>query len=214
MKIISFEGIEGVGKSTQIKLLTNHFQSTGISYEQFREPGSSDAGEKIRELLLDKSLQLSSSAELLLMFAARSELINQKINNSSAEFVILDRYFHASVAYQGYGRGINLDSIYQLIEITECPTPSLTIILDIDVETGFKRKAADAKDRIESSGDAFFQKVRAGYLEIAKDNDYVKVIDADNEPEIIHEQIISLVSEILLVNILGLTICIKFLTNY
>ena len=111
--------------------------------------------------------------------------------------MILDRYFHASVAYQGYGRGINLDSIYQLIEITECPTPSLTIILDIDVETGFKRKAADAKDRIESSGDAFFQKVRAGYLEIAKDNDYVKVIDADNEPEIIHEQIISLVSEIL-----------------
>ena len=74
MKIISFEGIEGVGKSTQIKLLTNHFQSTGISYEQFREPGSSDAGEKIRELLLDKSLQLSSSTELLLMFAARTEL--------------------------------------------------------------------------------------------------------------------------------------------
>ena len=65
MKIISFEGIEGVGKSTQIKLLTNYFQSTEISYEQFREPGSSDAGEKIRELLLDKSLQLSSSTELI-----------------------------------------------------------------------------------------------------------------------------------------------------
>ena len=196
MKIISFEGIEGVGKSTQIKLLTNHFQSTGISYEQFREPGSSDAGEKIRELLLDKSLQLSSSTELLLMFAARSELINQKINNSSAEFVILDRYFHASVAYQGYGRGINLDSVYQLIEIIECPTPSLTIILDIDVETGFKRKAADKKDRIESAGDDFFEKVRAGYLEIAKDHDYIKVVDADDDPEVIHQKIISLVEEI------------------
>ena len=134
MKIISFEGIEGVGKSTQIKLLTDHFQSNGTSYEQFREPGSSNAGEKIRELLLDKSLQLSSTTELLLMFAARSELINQKINNSLADFVILDRYFHASVAYQGYGRGINVDSINQLIGITECPTPSLTIILDIDVK--------------------------------------------------------------------------------
>ena len=130
------------------------------------------------------------------MFAARSELINQKINNSSAEFVILDRYFHASVAYQGYGRGIYLDSIYQLIEITECPTPSLTIILDIDVETGFKRKAADKKDRIESAGDDFFEKVRAGYLEIAKDHDYIKVVDADDDPEAIHQKIISLIEEI------------------
>ena len=134
------------------------------------------------------------------MFAARSELINQKINNSSAEFVILDRYFHASVAYQGYGRGINLDSIYQLIKITECPTPSLTIILDIDVETGFKRKAADTKDRIESAGDDFFEKVRAGYLEIAKDHDYIKVVDADDDPEAIHQKIISLIEGLIMIS--------------
>ena len=198
MKIISFEGIEGVGKSTQIKLLTNHFQSTGISYEQFREPGSSDAGEKIRELLLDKSLQLSSSTELLLMFAARSELINQKINNSSAEFVILDRYFHASVAYQGYGRGIDLDFINSLINFIDCPKPDLTFILDNSVENSFNRKSSDVKDRIERSGESFFNKVRDGYLAIASENkDYIKVIDASNDIDTINKSIINSVLEIL-----------------
>jgi len=198
MKIISFEGIEGVGKSTQIKLLTNHFQSTGISYEQFREPGSSDAGEKIRELLLDKSLQLSSSTELLLMFAARTELINQKIKNSSAEFVILDRYFHASVAYQGYGRGIDLDFINSLINFIDCPKPDLTFILDNSVENSFNRKSSDVKDRIERSGESFFNKVRDGYLSIASDNkDYIKVIDASMDIDSINKSIINSVLEIL-----------------
>lgn len=130
------------------------------------------------------------------MFSARSELIKNLESSNQHDVILFDRFYHASVAYQGYGRGINLDSIYQLIEITECPTPSLTIILDIDVETGFKRKAADTKDRIESAGDDFFEKVRAGYLEIAKDHDYIKVVDADDDPEAIHQKIISLIEEI------------------
>ena len=132
-----------------------------------REPGSTPGGEMIRKVLLSNEITLSSMTELLLMFSARAEMVNNLITKSDSEFIVLDRYFHASLAYQGYGRGISLDKIYNLIKVTECPEPNLTIVLDIEPSKGFERKRHDEKDRIENSGNNFFTKVKNGYVALA-----------------------------------------------
>ena len=170
MKILSFEGIEGVGKSTQINLLKDFLEKNKYTVEVLREPGSTLTGENIRNILLDKDTDISDKTELLLMFAARSELISKKINSLSCDYLLLDRFFDASLAYQGYGRNLPLSLIKDLISFTGCPMPELTILIDISVEEAFARKINDQKDRIESSGIEFFNNVRNGYLEIAKNN--------------------------------------------
>ena len=104
MKLITFEGIEGVGKSTQINNILSWLKENGNSVKLLREPGSTNFGEKIRELLLSKDSEIDSHTELLLMFAARAEMINQHLINASEDFILCDRYYHASIAYQGYGR--------------------------------------------------------------------------------------------------------------
>ncbi len=196
--IISFEGIEGVGKSTQIELLSSWLNKKGISVDVYREPGSTNASEKIRDILLSNDINLSYESELLLMFAARAQLVNEKIINNSNNVFLFDRYYDASIAYQGYGRGLPLEFIEKLVKFTNCPEPKLTILLDLGVERGFERKSADVKDRIESAGVNFFNKVRGGYLSIAEANpDRVKVVDADQDPFVIHEQITTFVSKII-----------------
>ena len=196
MKIISFEGIEGAGKTTQINLLKDHLDSNNITYTLLREPGSTPGGEMIRKVLLSNEITLSSMTELLLMFSARAEMVNNLITKSDSEFIVLDRYFHASLAYQGYGRGISLDKIYNLIKVTECPEPNLTIVLDIEPSKGFERKRHDEKDRIENSGNNFFTKVRNGYVALADRYDYIKIIDALQTEKNIHNQIVDLVNSI------------------
>ena len=103
------------------------------------------------------------------MFAARSEMIKDHLMDSKEDFILCDRYYHASIAYQGYGRNLSLDLIDLLIEEYNCPTPDLTIIYDLDVKAGFERKANDVIDRIESSGMKFFEDVRKGYQQLAKE---------------------------------------------
>ena len=192
MKIISFEGIEGVGKSTQIKLLKDFLESKNYTVEVSREPGSTSAGEKIRDILLDNKNILANETELLLMFSARSELVNKIILNNQSDYLLLDRFFDASMAYQGYGRELSKEFINSLISFIHCPIPDHTFLLDISVEEGFDRKHNDPKDRIESAGIDFFNKVRAGYLEIASDNkDRFIVIDANSDIDSIHNNIIS-----------------------
>ena len=191
MKIISFEGIEGVGKSTQIELLKKFLEKNSKSVEVFREPGSTLSGEKIRDILLDDQYELSSKTELLLMFSARSELVNKKINNSTADYLLLDRFFDASLAYQGYGRNLSIELINKLVDFIECPSPDLSFLIDISVEEGFARKINDKIDRIESSGYDFFNKVRNGYLEIAKNNeDRFIIINGSKTVDEIHNNII------------------------
>jgi len=198
MKIITFEGIEGVGKSTQINLLKDYIESRGLSASIFREPGSTVIGENIRSILLDSKENLSKESELLLMFAARAQLISEKVKISNTDFILFDRFYDASVAYQGYGRGLSVDFINNLISFINCPQPDLTFLLDISVENGFKRKIDDVKDRIESSGDEFFENVRQGYLEIAKSQpERIKVIDAMGSIEDINKEIIKEVSKLL-----------------
>ena len=195
MKIISFEGIEGVGKSTQIKMLDEYLKSKGLSTEILREPGSTVIGEKIRDILLNSDEDLSSETELLLMFSARAQLIKEKIINSSNDFILFDRFFDASSAYQGYGRGLSLELINNLIEFTKCPIPDITFLLDISVDEGFKRKTNDTKDRIESSGDTFFENVRQGYLDLSKNNNRIKVLDAQKPINDLHQEIITITNQ-------------------
>ena len=195
MKIISFDGIEGVGKSTQIKMLDEHLKSKGLSTEILREPGSTVIGEKIRDILLNSDEDLSSETELLLMFSARAQLIKEKIINSSNDFILFDRFFDASSAYQGYGRGLSLKLINNLIEFTKCPIPDITFLLDISVDEGFKRKTNDTKDRIESSGNTFFENVRQGYLDLSKNNNRIKVLDAQKPINDLHQEIVTITNQ-------------------
>ncbi|MDA9041401.1 dTMP kinase [Gammaproteobacteria bacterium] len=198
MKIFSFEGIEGVGKSTQINLLKEYLETNGYSTEILREPGSTITGESIRSILLDSKENLSSESELLLMFAARAQLISEKVNSSNSDIILFDRFYDASLAYQGFGRNLPIDFIQSLITFINCPEPRLTFLLDISVQDGFERKVNDVKDRIESAGSEFFQKVREGYLEIAKNNqNRIKVIDAMQSIDDINKSIIDHVKPLL-----------------
>jgi dTMP kinase len=198
VKIFSFEGIEGVGKSTQINLLKDYLEINGYSTEILREPGSTITGESIRSILLDSKENLSSESELLLMFAARAQLISEKVNNSNSDIILFDRFYDASLAYQGFGRNLSIDFIQSLIGFINCPEPRLTFLLDISVQDGFERKVNDVKDRIESAGNEFFQKVREGYLDIAKNNqNRIKVIDAMQSIDDINKSIIDHVKPLL-----------------
>ena len=196
MKIISFEGIEGVGKSTQINLLYEYLSQTGKSVKKYREPGSTDASEKIRDILLDSSLTLSSQTELLLMYASRSELVAREIKSSKYDYILLDRYFDASMAYQGFGRNLDKEFINLLKSYINAPDPDLTILLDIDPVKGFERKAGVPMDRIESSGLKFFNDVRNGYLELSKEFSRIKCIDAEKDAKTIGAEVIKLVNSL------------------
>ena len=196
MKLITFEGIEGVGKSTQINLVLDWLKNKGFSTKLLREPGSTNFGEEIREILLSKESNISAYTELLLMFAARSEMIKEHLIDSKEDFILCDRYYHASIAYQGFGRKLSLDLINILIKGINCPTPDLTIIYDLDVKTGFERKANDDIDRIESSGINFFEDVRKGYKQLAKDRTEVEILDASEPIELITQKTQDLVERL------------------
>ena len=196
MRLITFEGIEGVGKSTQISLIIDWLKAKGFTTKLLREPGSTDFGEKIRELLLSKESNISFNTELLLMFAARSEMIKEHLIDSNEDFVLCDRFYHASIAYQGYGRKISLELINYLIEGINCPTPDLTIIYDLDIKLGFERKANDVIDRIESSGIDFFEDVRKGYQYLADENNEVEILDASQSIELLSKQTKALIERL------------------
>tara|TARA_B100001769_G_scaffold264126_1_gene248043 strand:+ start:283 stop:882 length:600 start_codon:yes stop_codon:yes gene_type:complete len=198
MKLISFEGIEGVGKSTQITLIQEWLKTKGLSSKLIREPGSTEFGEKIRDLLLSNDSDISAHTELLLMFAARAEMVNEHMINSKEDIILCDRYFHASIAYQGYGRKLSLELIENLIQNINCPIPDLTIIYDLDVRLGFKRKANDDIDRIESAGENFFEDVRKGYQQIAKDREEVVILDASQAIDVLNQQTKELIKPLIL----------------
>jgi dTMP kinase len=197
MKLITFEGIEGVGKSTQINLIHDWLLSLNYTVKLLREPGSTAFGEEIRNLLLSNDSDINYYTELLLMFAARKQMITEHFVNAKEDFILCDRYYHASIAYQGYGRKLPLNFIDSLVDGLACPKPDLTIIYDLDVKLGFLRKSKDIIDRIESSGNAFFEDVRAGYIEMSKTHDEVNIINADNSFKNIHKQSKNLIKKLI-----------------
>ena len=169
-KLITFEGIDGSGKSTQIQLLQQAFDKLGIVYNIFREPSGTDLSEKIRDILLDKNnFDLNSKAESLLFAAARAQLTTEQIKPAIArgEYVICDRFTDSTIAYQGFGRGLNINILHKINEIaTDGLIPDITFILDISPENSLHRMKSATPDRMESSGIEFFQKIRQGYYQI------------------------------------------------
>ena len=174
-KFITVEGTEGAGKSTNHTHIENFLQAQNISYITTREPGGTPVAEKIRELLLDKSnIGLCDDAELLLMFAARSQHLHELIIPALKEgqWVISDRFTDASYAYQGGGRGLSWDRISQLEQWVQSDmSPEATILLDVPVEIGMQRvKDRGETDRFEEEQLSFFQRIREAYHRLAKEN--------------------------------------------
>ena len=173
-RFISFEGIDGSGKSTQIKLLTDWLDKKNIEFIVVREPGSSKISENIRDILLDKkNTNLSSEAESFLFLSARSQLVHEIIKPALAlnKYVICDRFIHSTVAYQGYGRGLNIDLLNSMNDLAlNSISLKHTFLLDIDVKDALKRRIFIEEDRMEKSGKNFMHKVRLGYLELQKRN--------------------------------------------
>ena len=183
-KFISIEGIEGVGKSTNIKFIASLIEKHGHNVIVTREPGGTIMAEKIRSLLLQHDDEhIPDIAELLLFFAARSFHLNNLIKKSLEDgaWVICDRFSDATKAYQGWGRGLNMDMINNVSEwVNDGLQPHLTLILDAPVDVALERiQKREDKDRMESEASSFFENVRAGYLEIAsKEPDRCHVINA------------------------------------
>ena len=195
---ITFEGGDGCGKTTQIKLLDEYLQSKGYKTLLTREPGSKGLGIKLREILLNYDGEVSPVCESFLFLADRAQHVDCIIKPALEEGVIVlcDRHTDSTVAYQGYGRGLDLEQIHDLNKIaTSGLKPDLTIVLDVDVETSQKRVGTE-KDRMESSGIEFFERVRKGFLEIAKQEpERVKVVDSKQSIEDIHKQILELIKK-------------------
>jgi dTMP kinase len=190
-RFITFEGIDGAGKSTQHAWLVDHLRRQGKTVVATREPGGTPLGEKLRALLLADPMHLETEA--LLMFAARREHVAQVIEPALArgEWVVCDRFVDASFAYQGGGRGLDLEKLQQLSTwVLGELRPDLTLIFDAPVEVAQKRlHAATANpDRFEQEQAAFFERVRAAYLRIANENPQrVRLIDATQTPENINK---------------------------
>ena len=211
-QFITLEGLDGCGKSTQLEMLGDYLRSQGRAVILTREPGGTKVGQKIREVLLNVSQEaITPLTELSLMFAARSQHIEQVILPAlqRGELVVCDRFTDSSVAYQGYGRGVPLDTI-RTLERLLCPgvRPDLTLLLDIDAATSIERtgvrnrKAHQPDTRFEQEGQLFFERVREGYLAIARQEPQrIRIIDGGGSIEQLHVAVCAAVDEFLRISL-------------
>ena len=203
-RIISFEGIEGSGKSTQIKLAKTYLESVGKKVSLFREPGSTHFSEGLREVMLGQKEKVSPLAQALLFACARAQLLEEKIwplLNDTQNVIILDRYIDSSLAYQGSAAGLGMQTILDIH--THAPLnllPNKTLYLRIDQETSFARQAkrGQEKDYFESQKSDFYQKLIDGYeLAASTFTQRVKTIDAQLSESEVHNQIRAVLDEVL-----------------
>lgn len=203
--LITFEGIDGAGKSTQVMKLKRYLQERGREVLALREPGGTPVAEEIRELLLESRNDITPVGELLLFAASRAELVQQVIRPAleNGNDVILDRFYDSTTAYQGYGRGLDLDMLAEINRIASCSlVPDVTFYLDLTPEDALMRKFSEKSlplafeseelDRMENSGLDFYRRVREGYHKIGGENpNRIVIIDALLSPSEIHRKIIS-----------------------
>ena len=184
-KFITLEGTEGVGKTTNLQLISEEVARAGHAVITTREPGGTPLAEEIRELLLAvRQEAVAETTELLLMFAARAQHLDMVINPAlaSGQWVVCDRFTDATFAYQGGGRGLDRDVIQTLEGIVQHGLqPDLTIYLDVSVEIAARRIAERNHDRFEREQVAFFERVRTAYLERASSQPRIRVVDAGVE---------------------------------
>ncbi|MDH3890347.1 MAG: dTMP kinase [candidate division Zixibacteria bacterium] len=178
---LTFEGIDGCGKTTQAMMAYQYLKSHGYRVKLLREPGSTATAERIRDLLLDKEGLVAPVTELFLYEAARAELCHREIRPllASGYTVLCDRFYDSTTAYQGYGRKLDIRMVRSINRFAVGDLkPDLTFLLDLDLRTALSRRTG-RPDRLESQSKAFFTRVRAGFLELArKERPRVKVIDA------------------------------------
>ena len=189
---ISFEGIDGCGKSTQVKMLMNRFELDGIDSLLVREPGGTQISEEIREVLLkNRNENMAERTEALLMTASRAQLTHDVIIPSldSGLIVIADRFKDSTLAYQGGGRGLDINYLVQLNDFATFELdPDITFFIDVTADEGHKRLNSKHSDRIEGAGKIFQEKVREQYLKLARIySDRFIVLDGKKTPEEIHQ---------------------------
>lgn len=193
---ITFEGADGCGKTTQLNLLKEYLEKNGHEVVYTREPGGKGLGEKIREILLNYDGEVSNRCESFLFLADRAQNIDIIVKPAmeSGKIVLCDRHTDSTVAYQGYGRGLDLKEIHELNSLaTNNIKPDLTLVFDVDIETSMKRVGSE-KDRMENAGMEFFNRVRNGYLEIAKQEPQrIKIVDSTKSIEEVHKNVIEII---------------------
>lgn len=198
--LLSFEGSEGCGKSTQILLLADRLRAAGKTVEVMREPGGTEVGEEIRHLLqhAKAGAAMAPEAELLLFAASRAQLVREKVRPllDAGVFVILDRFLDSTTVYQGIARGLPLASVQAINAFAVGGTlPHLTVLLDLETEAAWQRIHATGRelDRMESLPRAFYEKVRQGYLDLAEaEPGRIAIVDAAQTPDAVHAEILQL----------------------
>ena len=191
-RLITFEGIDGCGKTTQLAYAAKFLRRQGVEVATLREPGSTPVSEKVRRILLDKRLHLEDITELLLYEAARSEIVGKEIEPllKAGKVVLCDRFYDSTTAYQGYGRKLNLRMVTNLHRIAVGGVkPDLTFVFDLPLRVAMLRRGKNP-DRLESQSRAFFTRVRKGFKDIAyKEPKRVVLLDARPLPEVIFDQV-------------------------
>lgn len=198
---ITFEGIDGVGKSTQLDMLERYLVDLGKQVLRTLEPGGTELGQEIRHLLLHRKGDVSARSEALLYAADRAHHVATKIKPAlEAGMVVLsDRYFDSSVAYQGAARELNVDEVRNIsLWAIDNLLPDLTVLLDLPADEAMKRRGnkGTEPDRLEREQVEFFERARDEYLKMAKESRFL-VVDASDSPEKIHQQVIGRVSALL-----------------
>jgi dTMP kinase len=185
--LVTFEGIEAAGKSTLISALADDLTSRGEAVRVTKEPGGTPLGESLRAVFLDPALSVDPIAEVMLLNASRAQHVADVVAPAlkRGEIVLCDRFFDATIAYQGYGRGLDLDSLLQIcLTATHRIAPDLTFLIDIPVEVSAERvRARGGADRLEREDAAFHQRVRDGYLALAERFSRIAVLDGMQPPE-------------------------------
>ncbi|MCK5126417.1 MAG: dTMP kinase [candidate division Zixibacteria bacterium] len=193
---ITFEGIDGCGKSTQAKKAFSLLKKEGYPVVLLREPGGTPVSEKIRKILLDRNLDINPEAELLLYEAARAQITAKKILPvlESNGIVICDRYYDSTIAYQGYGRKLDINFINRLNRVASYyTTPDITFVFDVNYQTSLSRRNK-TPDRLEKEKQAFFNRVRKGFKELAGKRRII-LLNGKKDIETLSEQVLTVVQK-------------------